>query len=148
MHRIWTASLAAVAVGGALSLTAAGGASANPSSDIVAGAPAATLAPAVYTTGDRVMLEQAQYIWGGRNYCWYDGGWHGPGWYWCGYAWRDGFGWGGPHGWRGWYYGGGRHDHDWHDHGWHGGGWHDHGGGWHGDHGDGHGDWHGGGHHH
>ena len=42
------------------------------------------------------------YFYDGRRYCWYDGGWHGPGWYWCGYAWRRGFGWGGPHGWRGW----------------------------------------------
>jgi hypothetical protein len=67
-------------------------------------------------------LQDAQYLWGGRNYCWYPGGWRGPGYYWCGYAWRRGFGWGGPVGWHGW---GGR--------GWHGGGWH--GGGWHGGHG-------------
>lgn len=39
-------------------------------------------------------------------------GWLGPGWYWCGYAWRSGYGWGGPWGWgwgrgwgRGWGYG-------------------------------------------
>ena len=38
------------------------------------------------------------YFWGGRNYCWYGGGWHGPGFYWCGYAWRRGWGWGGPAG--------------------------------------------------
>ena len=69
------------------------------------------------------------YFWGGRDYCWYDGGWHGPGWYWCGYAWRRGFGWGGPHGWRGWARGGG------------------HGGGYGGGRG-GHGGGHGGGHHH
>ncbi|MEJ0065883.1 MAG: hypothetical protein WDM85_10990 [Caulobacteraceae bacterium] len=74
-------------------------------------------------------LQDAQYLWGGRNYCWYPGGWRGPGYYWCGYAWRRGFGWGGPIGWHGW---GG--------HGWHGGGWH--GGGWHGGHGGG--GWHGG----
>ena len=48
-------------------------------------------------------VEDAQFIWGGRNYCWYDGGWRGPGWYWCGYAWRHGFGWGGGSGWHGWH---------------------------------------------
>ena len=57
--------------------------------------------------------EAQLYIWGGRNYCFYDGGWHGPGWYWCGYRWRRGFGWGGGYGW----------------HGWHGGGFHGGGGG-------------------
>lgn len=36
-------------------------------------------------------LEEVQYAWGGRNYCWYGNGWQGPGWYWCGYAWRNGF---------------------------------------------------------
>jgi hypothetical protein len=46
-----------------------------------------------------------QFVWGGQNYCWYAGGWRGPGWYWCGYAWRSGFGWGGPYGWHGWGYG-------------------------------------------
>src|SRR3954452_15781995 len=35
------------------------------------------------------------YVFGGRNYCWYDDGWNGPGWYWCGYRYRSGFGWGG-----------------------------------------------------
>jgi hypothetical protein len=45
-------------------------------------------------------LEQAQYFWGGRNYCWYSDGWHGPGFYWCGYRWREGYGWGGGHGWH------------------------------------------------
>jgi hypothetical protein len=48
------------------------------------------------------ITEQAQFLWGGRNYCWYDDGWQGPGWYWCGYAYRAGFGWGGPVGWNGW----------------------------------------------
>jgi hypothetical protein len=84
-------------------------------------------------------FQDAQY-WGGRNYCWYPGGWRGPGYYWCGYAWRRGYGWGGPVGWHGW---GGR---GWHGGGWHGGrGWHG-GGGWHGGHGGG--GWHGGGHGH
>ena len=48
------------------------------------------------------MVQDAQYFWAGRRYCWYPDGWHGPGYYWCGYAWREGFGWGGPLGWRGW----------------------------------------------
>jgi hypothetical protein len=61
------------------------------------------------------MLQDAQFLWGGRNYCWYDGGWRGPGWYWCGYAYRRGLGWGGPVGWHGWagggHGGGGGHHH-------------------------------------
>jgi hypothetical protein len=52
-------------------------------------------------------IEQAQFIFGGRNYCWYDDGWRGPGYYWCGYAFRRGLGWGGGAGWHGWH-GGGR----------------------------------------
>jgi hypothetical protein len=79
-------------------------------------------------------IEKTQYAWGGQNYCWYPGGWHGPGWYWCGYAWRRGFGWGGGYGWHGWHGG-------WGGGGWHGGGWHGGGGGWHG------GGFHGGGFH-
>jgi hypothetical protein len=52
---------------------------------------------------DRVSaVEQTQFVYLGRNYCWYPDGWHGPGFYWCGYAYRTGFGWGGPVGWRGW----------------------------------------------
>ena len=47
-------------------------------------------------------VEQVQFIFGGRNYCWYDDGWRGPGFYWCGYAWRRGLGWGGGMGWHGW----------------------------------------------
>jgi hypothetical protein len=76
-------------------------------------------------------LQEAQYLWAGRNYCWYPGGWRGPGYYWCGYSWRRGYGWGGPVGWNGWrwgyhgYYGGGWHR-GWHG-GWHGGHWHGHG---------------------
>lgn len=54
-------------------------------------------------------VQQAQFAFGGRNYCWYDAGWHGPGFYWCGYAYRRGQGWGGGHGWHGWYRGGGGH---------------------------------------
>ncbi|MGO9024500.1 MAG: hypothetical protein ACLQIQ_09425 [Beijerinckiaceae bacterium] len=41
-------------------------------------------------------------FWGGHQYCWYDDGWQGGGWYWCGYAWRNGYGFGGPEGFRGW----------------------------------------------
>ena len=51
-------------------------------------------------------LEQAQFFFGGQNYCWYDDGWHGPGFYWCGYAFRRGLGWGGGAGWHGWQRGG------------------------------------------
>jgi hypothetical protein len=48
-------------------------------------------------------VEKTQFYYLGRDYCWYPDGWHGPGFYWCGYAWRSGFGWGGPIGWRGWH---------------------------------------------
>ena len=48
-------------------------------------------------------VEETQFVYLGRDYCWYPDGWHGPGFYWCGYAWRSGFGWGGPIGWRGWH---------------------------------------------
>jgi hypothetical protein len=51
-------------------------------------------------------VEQTQFIYGGRNYCWYDDGWRGPGYYWCGYAFRRGLGWGGGVGWHGWGHGG------------------------------------------
>ena len=27
-------------------------------------------------------VEKAQFVWGGRNFCWYNSGWQGPGWYW------------------------------------------------------------------
>ncbi len=47
-------------------------------------------------------IENAQYVYGGRRYCWYLIGWRGPGWYRCGYASRRGFGWGGGEGWQGW----------------------------------------------
>lgn len=48
-------------------------------------------------------IEDAQFFWGGNNYCFYPNGWHGPGFYYCGYAWRRGYGWGGPAGWHGWH---------------------------------------------
>jgi hypothetical protein len=53
------------------------------------------------------IAEQVQFRFGGRDFCWADDGWRGPGWYWCGYAYRPGFGWGGPVGWNNW-----RFDHD------------------------------------
>jgi hypothetical protein len=52
-----------------------------------------------------IAVEKSQFFYGGRNYCWYPDGWHGPGFYWCGYAFRPGLGWGGPIGWRGWRHG-------------------------------------------
>jgi len=93
------------------------------------------------------------FLFGGRNYCWYDDGWRGSGWYWCGYGYRQGFGWGGGEGFNGWTQH--RYERDWHGHGDHmdhgdlgghmeHGGHMDHGGG-HMDHGGGHMD-HGGGH--
>lgn len=47
-------------------------------------------------------VQQSQYMYGGRNYCFYPNGWNGPGFYWCGYAFRRGYGWGGGHGWHSW----------------------------------------------
>ena len=47
-------------------------------------------------------VEKAQFVWGGRRYCWYNSAWRGPGWYQCGFAWRRGLGWGGAAGWHGW----------------------------------------------
>ncbi len=48
------------------------------------------------------ITENAQFMWQGSRYCWYDGGWHGEGWYRCGFAWRRGLGWGGGLGWNNW----------------------------------------------
>jgi hypothetical protein len=71
-------------------------------------ASAMPLNSAVGDVADRLSaVEKTQFVYLGRNYCWYPDGWHGPGFYWCGYAWRSGFGWGGPIGWHGWR-GGGR----------------------------------------
>jgi len=77
---------------------AGGGAQADPQAKLISG---------VYTVGDAPTLQRAQFVFGGRDYCWYVGGWRGPGYYWCGYAWRRGYGWGGGEGWNGWR-GGGR----------------------------------------
>jgi hypothetical protein len=46
------------------------------------------------------MIDDVQFVFGGRRYCWYDDGWQGSGWYWCGYPWRLRLG-GGWNGWRG-----------------------------------------------
>ncbi|WP_156898288.1 hypothetical protein [Methylocapsa acidiphila] len=51
---------------------------------------------------DAALFHQAQFVWGGRDYCFYSDGWRGPGFYWCGYRWRRGHGWGGGSGWHGW----------------------------------------------
>jgi hypothetical protein len=109
-------------------------------------APAPALFSGVYDPATPPALEKAQWFWGGRNYCWYDGGWSGPGYYWCGYAWRRGYGWGGGYGWHRW---GGGHPYAYYHGGgyrgggdWHGGGDYHHGGDYHG------GDYHGGGDHH
>src|SRR5437667_11821811 len=56
--------------------------------------------------GDLNIIDNVQYYWGGRQYCWYDDGWNGPGWYWCGRYLLPGIGWGGGLGWRGWRGGG------------------------------------------
>jgi hypothetical protein len=74
----------------------AGGAS------IVIAAPAATPGGIGLASAELNLIENAQYVWGGRRHCWYVDGWRGPGWYWCGYAWRRGLGWGGPAGFQGW----------------------------------------------
>jgi hypothetical protein len=117
-----------VALGGASAASAA-----MTTQDAVANdqAAPARLDNAVSYAGEAGQFEKTQFFWGGRNYCWYPGGWQGPGYYWCGYAWRRGYGWGGPIGWHGW----GRPG--WHD----GGRWNGGRGDWHGDRG--RGDWHG-----
>lgn len=73
-------------------------------------APAAQAAPVGAPEGLRAaldsvaMTEKTQFIFGGRQYCFYPDGWHGAGWYRCGFQLRRGFGWGGPMGWQGWSY--------------------------------------------
>ncbi len=120
-------------VGAAAALTVLGAAAASAQA-------AGPLVVGVDHPGSAV-LEKAQYVYLGHDFCWYDSAWRGPGFYWCGYAWRNGFGWGGPSGWRGWYggpsywrhgawigphgyshpeWGGWRGAHDWH------GGWRGH----------------------
>jgi hypothetical protein len=117
----------ALALGGASAASAA-----MTTQDAVANdqAAPARLDNAVSYAGEAGQFEKAQFFWGGRNYCWYPGGWQGPGYYWCGYAWRRGYGWGGPIGWHGWGRPGGYYGRP---------GWHD-GSHWNGGRGDRHGD--------
>jgi hypothetical protein len=69
---------------------------------------------ASHIAGQLMPVEKAQFFFGGRNFCFYDDGWHGPGYYWCGYAYRNGIGWGGGDGWNGWHGGGHGGDHHMH----------------------------------
>ena len=108
-------------IAAAAALATAGGASAGVMPQLTSGDPSAQLTTAIYDPAAPVTLEKTAWAWGGRNYCWYAGGWRGPGYYWCGYAWRRGFGWGGPIGWNGWGGGGWRGGP-----GWRGGGHHGH----------------------
>lgn len=77
-------------------------------------APAANAQPALQLTP----VQFGFYLYGGRQYCYYFDGWRGPGWYWCGYAYRRGYGWGGPEGWRGWDRGGRGHHERWRGEAW------------------------------
>src|SRR5262245_29669166 len=79
-------------------------------------------ADGIRTAADTLKLvERAQYVWNGRNYCWYDSGWKGPGWYVCSYGpWVSGLWWGGGFGWHNWHWHGHRGHHVEH----HGGGKH------------------------
>ena len=70
------------------------------------GSASAQAAPASGALADAAgafsIVDQAQYVYGGRRHCWYPNGWRGGGWYRCGYAKRRGYGWGGAAGWNGW----------------------------------------------
>ena len=70
----------------------------------LAGSAEAAMGGALPKTGF-LPVENAQMVYLGHNFCWYDGGWQGPGFYWCGYAWNNGNGWGGGEGWHGWNHG-------------------------------------------
>lgn len=74
----------------------------------ITGAEAAVISPHALGAAaqEQSVLEQVQYRWAGREYCWYPDGWRGPGFYRCGYRLRVGYGWGGPVGWHGWRVGG------------------------------------------
>jgi hypothetical protein len=84
-------------------LVAGGVLSASPAHAALLGAPGALDA----AVDELAVIHQAQNVYGGRRYCYYENGWSGPGWYWCGYGSRVGLGYGGPVGWRGWTRGGG-----------------------------------------
>ena len=76
----------------------------------IEGAAAAPFGGPVTNPTDGGLVQQVDYYYNGRNYCWYYDGWHGPGWYWCGYAWRRGYGWGSPvWGWNNWAWSGPRY---------------------------------------
>jgi hypothetical protein len=121
--RTFRLAIVAIALGAAVSASAA------PSSLAVVADPTgspARLSPAVYFPADRPALERAGYVYAGRRFCWYPGGWRGAGWYRCGFAQRRGYGWGGPEGWRGWRREGWRRGvrhrrwRNWRHHHWHG----------------------------
>ncbi len=106
--RILPLSIAAAVAVACLPMVS-GGATASPAPEWIngeVGMPPARLSYGVFTPGDQSLFQQAQFLWSGRNYCWYDLGWRGPGYYWCGYSGRRGYGWGGPEGWHGWARGG------------------------------------------
>jgi hypothetical protein len=120
MRSIAVSVVAAIA---ALGLAASASAAAAPQGLVSA----AYVDSGVYHPDGQVTLDKVQFIIGSQQYCWYPNGWRGPGFYLCGYAFRRGFGWGGPYGWNGW--GGG------YPSGWRGGNWHGRwygarGGGW------------------
>jgi Chaperone of endosialidase len=48
------------------------------------------------------IVDNVQFVWNGRRFCFYDDGWNGPGWYWCDNYLTRGIGWGGAVGFRGW----------------------------------------------
>ena len=80
----------------------------------------AAIADSPFVSADHVThvapVEDANFVHLGIPYCWYPNGWRGAGFYECGFAWRTGFGWGGPWGWNGW---GGGWRSGWNGHGWH-----------------------------
>jgi hypothetical protein len=94
MERFRSTIVAALAIGGALAI----GLAIGPTQAAVQGGADALRA----ASENGSITEQAQFRWGGYDYCWADDGWRGPGWYWCGYAYRPGLGWGGPFGWNNW----------------------------------------------
>jgi hypothetical protein len=100
MRHLFFAAVAVTSLLGASTATL--GAQAAPPSQ-----PAPQLIFGVDRAGDMPTLDKVQFLFGGRNFCWYDNGWQGPGFYWCGYAERRGLGWGGGAGWNGWQRGGG-----------------------------------------
>ena len=79
-------SAATLATGGLAALPANAAPIANSLANVEAGLP----------------VDNVAYVLGGRQYCFYPDGWHGPGWYWCGYRWHRGYGWGGVVGWNSW----------------------------------------------